>query len=87
MCDNSTEQDIQRFTEQGGKLNRRQFNQLLALGTLSAVLPQFTVADFCLSQLTLHVFGLPQLTLDFSLLELSTGFSSLELTLACFSLL
>ncbi|MBR9792990.1 MAG: dienelactone hydrolase family protein [Gammaproteobacteria bacterium] len=45
MCDNSTEQDIQRFTEQGGKLNRRQFNQLLALGTLSAVLPQFAVAD------------------------------------------
>ena len=30
MCDNSTEQDIQRFTEQGGKVNRRQFNQLLA---------------------------------------------------------
>ena len=45
MCDNSTEQDIQRFTEQGGKLNRRQFNQLLALGTLSAVLPQFAVAE------------------------------------------
>ncbi len=50
MCDNSTEQDIQRFTEQGGKLNRRQFNQLLALGTLSAVLPQFAVADESIMQ-------------------------------------
>lgn len=50
MCDNSTEQDIQSFTEQGGKLNRRQFNQLLALGTLSAVLPQFAVADESIMQ-------------------------------------
>lgn len=45
MCDNSTEQDIQRVTAQGGTINRRQFNQLLALGTLSAVMPQFAVAD------------------------------------------
>jgi carboxymethylenebutenolidase len=50
MCDNSTEQDIQRFTEQGGKLNRRQFNQMLVLGTLSAVLPQFAVADESIMQ-------------------------------------
>ncbi|WP_296045837.1 dienelactone hydrolase family protein [uncultured Alteromonas sp.] len=45
MCDNSTEQDIQRVTAHGGTINRRQFNQLLALGTLSAVMPQFAVAD------------------------------------------
>ena len=55
MCDNSTEQDIQRFTEQGGKLNRRQFNQLLALGTLSTVLPQFAVADESIVQQEISV--------------------------------
>ncbi|GGF58242.1 dienelactone hydrolase family protein [Alteromonas lipolytica] len=45
MCDNSTEQDIQTFASNGGQLNRRQFNQLLTLGTLGAVMPQFALAD------------------------------------------
>lgn len=45
MCDKSTEQDIQDYARQGGKLNRRQFNQLLTLGTLGAVMPQFALAS------------------------------------------
>ena len=45
MCNKATEQDIHRFASQGGELNRRQFNQLLALGTLSTIMPQFAVAN------------------------------------------
>lgn len=45
MCDKSTEQDIQDYARQGGQLNRRQFNQLLTLGTLGAAMPQFALAS------------------------------------------
>lgn len=44
MCDSSTENDINDFIASGGKLNRRRFNQLLAMGAIASCFPQFAVA-------------------------------------------
>lgn len=44
MCDETTEQDIQRNLEKDG-LGRRDFNKLLALGALGLSFPQFALAS------------------------------------------
>ena len=44
MCDKDSEQDIQAYLSSSTRLNRRDFNKLLALGTLAAGFPQFASA-------------------------------------------
>lgn len=45
MCDAFTEKDIDSFSKNGGTLNRRRFNQLLAMGALTSCFPQFAIAE------------------------------------------
>lgn len=50
MCDRQTERDIQTHTENGGSLNRRDFNKLVAVGALAASFPKFAVAASSLNE-------------------------------------
>jgi hypothetical protein len=42
MCDLETENDIDEFVKQGGKLNRRQFAKATAIEGFEASLPRLT---------------------------------------------
>ncbi|MCP4231992.1 MAG: dienelactone hydrolase family protein, partial [Aestuariibacter sp.] len=50
MCDEKTERDAAHYAKKHNTMDRRQFNTLVALGTLGAVLPQFAVANTSLSR-------------------------------------
>ena len=72
MCDEKTERDAARYANEHNTMDRRQFNTLLALGTLGAVLPQFAVATTSLSRQQVMV-NTPDGTADCLLVSPATG--------------
>ncbi|MFS1704582.1 dienelactone hydrolase family protein [Alteromonas sp. AMM-1] len=45
MCDERTERDAAHYINEHGKINRRQFTTLLAMGALGSAFPQFAIGD------------------------------------------
>ncbi len=72
MCDEKTERDAAQYARENNTLNRRQFNTLLAMGTLSAAFPQFAIAGSSVNRQEVMV-STPDGTADCLLVSPSSG--------------
>lgn len=72
MCDEKTERDAAKYARENNTMDRRQFNTLLAMGTLGAVFPQFSIAGSSVNRQEVMV-NTPDGTADCLLVSPSSG--------------